>query len=113
MVTVNELLNIPEFKVKNLPDSAKDKEIGSIYCCDLLSIAMSKMTDKAAWVTVMSNLNTLAVASLSDVSVVILAESVAMDDAMLAKAEQQEIAVLWTELPVFDAALKIKELTDK
>ena len=70
---------------------------------------MSKMTEAAAWVTVMSNLNTLAVASLSDVACVVLAEGVAVEETMLQKAVQQEITVLRTELPIFDAALKIQK----
>jgi len=109
MIKVSDLLEIEDFKIKNMPEGGGDREVGSIYCCDLLSIAMSKMTDSAAWVTVMSNMNTLAVASLTDVSCVVLAEGVAMDDAMLEKAKQQDITVLWTELSIFDAAMKIKE----
>ena len=109
MLKVSELLKMDCFTVKNLPEGGGDREIGSIYCCDLLSIAMSKMTEAAAWVTVMSNLNTLAVASLSEVACVVLAEGVAVEEAMLQKAVQQEITVLWTELPIFDAALKIQK----
>jgi predicted transcriptional regulator len=98
--------NFP-FKVLNSSESADEKEIGSVYCCDLLSIAMSRMSEEAAWVTVMSNLNTLAVASLTDVSCVILAEGVAVEDNMLSKAKEQGIALFSTELPVFEAASMI------
>jgi hypothetical protein len=92
------------FKILNGPESSAEKNIGSVYCCDLLSIAMSRMTEDAAWVTVMSNMNTLAVASLTDVSCVILAEGVTADEGMLNKAKEQGIALFSTELPVFEAA---------
>ena len=50
------------------------------FCCDLLSIAMGQAPSGSAWVTVMSNLNTLAVASLADVACVILAENAQTDN---------------------------------
>ena len=65
------------------------------------------MPEGAAWVTVMSNLNTLAVASLTEAACVIIAEGAAIDEPVREKAKQQDITLLSTELPVFDAALKI------
>ncbi len=112
-MTVKEVADKFPFKVLNSSENTDKKEIGSVYCCDLLSIAMSKMTDEAAWVTVMSNMNTLAVASLTDVSCVILAEGVAVEDNMLAKAKEQEIALFSTELPVFEAAMMIGKAIGK
>ncbi|MCR5585059.1 MAG: hypothetical protein K6F63_06485 [Lachnospiraceae bacterium] len=104
---VKEISGKFPFKVLNSAENADEKEIGSVYCCDLLSIAMSRMSEEAAWVTVMSNLNTLAVASLTDVSCVVLAEGVAVEDNMLAKAKEQGIALFSTDLPVFEAAMMI------
>ena len=101
------------FKVLNASEEADEKDIGSIYCCDLLSIAMSRMSEQAAWVTVMSNMNTLAVASLTDVSCVILAEGVAADEAMITKAKEQEIALFSTDLPVYEAASMIGKAIGK
>lgn len=85
------------------------KPISKVFCCDLLSIAMSKAPADAAWVTVMGNRNTLAVASLADVSCIILAEGVLLSPEDLACASDQGITVLSTELPVFDAGLKMQE----
>ena len=86
---------------------AESTEVTGTYCCDLLSVAMSRVPEGAAWVTVMSNLNTLAVASLTEAACVILAEGAAIEETVAAKAKEQEITLLSTELPVFDAALKI------
>lgn len=89
-----------------------EREISRIFCCDLLSIAMSKAPADSVWVTVMGNRNTLAVASLADVACIVLAEGVSLDESTLAKAEEEGIAVLATDLPVFDAALKIYQAGD-
>jgi predicted transcriptional regulator len=112
-MTVKEIAEKCAFKILNSAESADAKEIKSVYCCDLLSIAMSRMSEEAAWVTVMSNMNTLAVASLTDVSCVILAEGVAVEDNMLAKAKEQEIALFSTDLPVFEAAMMIGKALGK
>ena len=77
------------------------------FCCDLLSIAMGRAPEGCAWVTVMGNMNTLAVASLADAACVIMAEGAALDEAARKKAADQEITVLETEEPIFEAALAV------
>jgi hypothetical protein len=103
---VNELLNSGDFKVLNEGDNP-DREISVPYCCDLLSVAMGRMPADSAWVTVMGNVNTLAVATLADAACIILAEGSNLDEPALKKAREQGITVFLTELPIFDAALII------
>lgn len=101
-----DLLESEAFKVVNEGDNL-DREIKQPYCCDLLSIAMGRMPAASAWVTVMANVNTLAVATLADASCIVLAEGSKLDAAAMSKAKEQGITVLETELPIFDAALHI------
>ena len=75
-----------------------------VYCCDLLSLAMSKAPTGGVWVTVMNNINTIAVAALCDVSAVILAEGVVPDENMIARAEEEGIALFSSSLAVFETA---------
>ncbi len=103
-MVVKDLVNLEKF-TPLCPMS--DKEITKVFCCDLLSIAMGKAPSGSAWVTVMANINTLAVASLTDVACVILAEGVSIDDSLIEKAKEEEIAVFKTDLPIFEAALLI------
>jgi len=103
---VNDLVEMKVFKLVNEGNNM-NREISGTYCCDLLSIAMGRMPAGSAWVTVMSNINTLAVAALADASCVILAEGCHLDTAGVAKAKEQGITVFETELPVFDAALVV------
>ena len=106
-MNVIELIEKTGFSVIHVAEGAEKTEITKAYCCDLLSIAMSRVPEGAAWVTVMSNLNTLAVASLTEAACVIIAEGSAIDGPVREKAKQQDITLLSTELPVFDAALKV------
>jgi len=105
-MTVEELIKTKEFEVLNEGENL-NREITVPYCCDLLSIAMGKMPKGAAWVTVMANVNTLAVAALADAACVILAEGNRLDETAAIKAKEQGITVMYTDLPVFEAALRI------
>ncbi len=95
-----------EFEILNEGISL-DREVTEPYCCDLLSIAMGRMPQGAAWVTVMANINALAVAALAEAACIILAEGSALDESAMEKAKEKGITVLKTELPVFSAALLI------
>lgn len=107
MLTVKEYIEKTGYEVINIGDDSK--EITDVFCCDLLSIAMAKAPASSVWVTVMGNVNTLAVSVLTDVSCVVLAEGITLDEAASAQAKKQEITVLRTEQPVFHAALQANE----
>ncbi len=108
-------MNINQLISKNIFTLANDGGNGNFsiakpFCCDLLSIAMGKAPAGCVWVTVMGNSNTLAVASLAEAACIIFAEGITLDDAALNKAKEHNITVMYTELPIFDAALKVHQL---
>lgn len=90
-------------------NKALSREIETGFCCDLLSLAMAKAPENGLWFTVMGNLNSVAVASLTDVSAIVLCQGVKMDSDGLAKAVSEDIAILETELPIFDAVCRTAE----
>ncbi len=108
-MTIKELLDQNIFTVVCEGEDL-DRTVEHVFCCDLLSIAMSRGIENAAWVTVMGNINTLAVMNLTDMAFIVLAEGVHMDEAGLAKAKDEGYTVLSTDKPVFDAALEIYNL---
>jgi hypothetical protein len=55
----------------------------------------------------MSNINTVAVATLADVSCILLAEGVVPDDDMINVAKAKGVNILSTNLPAYEAAIKI------
>ncbi|HWT26747.1 MAG TPA: hypothetical protein VN131_02305 [Mobilitalea sp.] len=105
-MTVNELFQMGDFKVLN-EGANPERIISEPYCCDLLSVAMAKMPAGAAWITVMGNINTLAVATLTDAACIILSEGGNLDEPALSKAKEKGVTVLFTELPIFKAALTV------
>ncbi len=102
---LQNILDLPGCQV--LVKGDPERTLSRVFCCDLLSIAMGKAPADGVWVTVMGNKNTLAVASLADVACIILAEGVTLDGGTLAQAEKEKIAIMYTQLPVFDTALAV------
>jgi len=105
-MTIKNLIDSGLFQVINAGDS-QDTEILDVFCCDLLSIAMGRGIEGAAWVTVMGNINTLAVMTLTDMACIVLAEGARLDEPGLAKAQSEGFTVLRTEEPIFKTALRI------
>jgi serine kinase of HPr protein (carbohydrate metabolism regulator) len=108
-MTVKELIEKNIFQLVNEGENL-NQEITDPYCCDLLSVAMGKAPRGAVWVTVMANMNTLAVAALTDVACIILAEGVLPDEQTVNKAKEQGITVLAAGEPVFETSLQIYQL---
>lgn len=87
--------------------SGADREALGCYCGDLLSWVMGRAKADDVWLTVMGNINAIAVATLADVSAIVLVEDAALDAEALARANQQEVAVYTTSLPAYETALQI------
>lgn len=105
-MTVEELIQKNLYEVISNGNHT-DSIIEDIFCCDLLSIAMSKAPAGCVWVTVMANVNTLAVASLTEAACIILAEDVRMDKETIQKAKSQGITVLSTKQSVYHTAKQV------
>jgi hypothetical protein len=93
-----------DFTVVNKSSEADDITLTKVYCCDLLSFAMARNPAGSVWITVMGNVNTMGVVSLTEGGCVILAENAALDPAAEQKAIERDITVVKTALPVFEAA---------
>lgn len=104
-MTVQQLANAAQFNILTMPDP--DREVNGAYMCDLLSWVMGRAQCDNIWITIMSNINVVAVASLSDVSCVLLAEDVTLDDEVLNTAKEKGINILSTPLAAYEAAIKV------
>lgn len=102
-MTVNELSAMPGFKVVALPEG--EREINGVYIGDLLSWVMGRAKADNAWITIMSNINIVAVASLADVACIILAEGVELDSAVRDTANAKGINILTAEMPAYETAM--------
>lgn len=99
---VSELASIEGFGTIALPDG--EREISGVYIGDLLSWVMGRAKADDAWITIMSNINIVAVASLADVACIILAEGVQLDVAVTETARSKGVNVLSCSMPAYEVA---------
>ena len=103
---VSELAEALDLKVITDKNFA-DREVDGCYVGDLLSWVMGRARQDCAWITIMSNINIVAVAALVDMACIILAEGVAVDDEVIKKADSQGIIILSTEKNCYETAVAI------
>ena len=60
---------VEKLNLKVLVEGDMDREITGGYCGDLLSWVMGRAKADDAWITIMTNINFVAVASLADTGV--------------------------------------------
>ena len=108
-MTVAELKEKCGFDAAVMPDP--EREVAGGYAGDLLSWVMGRAQADCAWITIMSNVNVLAVASLADVACVILSEGVILDEEILATASEKGINVLMSPLPTYETAVSLYRAT--
>lgn len=90
--------------------SKPEREIDGVYIGDLLSWVMGRASSGDAWITIMSNVNILAVASLADVSCIILAEGVSIEEDVLETAKQKGINILSSNVSIYDTAVYLSSI---
>ena len=86
------------------------REITGGYCGDLLSWVMSRAQSGDAWVTIMTNINVVAVASLTDCACVILAEDSLPDAQVIERAELQEVNLFVSEQASYEVCAALGKL---
>lgn len=107
-MTVKEF--IEKCNLKILVSGELDREIKDCYIGDLLSWVMGRAPEDSAWLTVMGNINSIAVATLADVSCIVLVENAALDGEAKAKAEMHGVTILSTELNSYALAKELSKL---
>lgn len=100
-MTVNDLIQKLNATACVLADG--NREVTGGYAGDFLSYVMARAPGGSAWFTVMTNINVAAVATLSDVAVVVVCENCEPDITLLDKAADNGINVIKTGLDIFSA----------
>ncbi|WZL74679.1 DRTGG domain-containing protein [Clostridiaceae bacterium 35-E11] len=91
-------------------ESEISKEIKGLYCCDLLSWVMAHAKQGDAWITVQTHMNIVAVASLLELSCIIIPENIEVEEDTIEKANEENIPILTTELSSYQIFCKMYEL---
>ena len=89
-----------------------DKPFLGVYTGDLLSRAMSRVEFDCVWVTIMSNVNVVAVATLTEPAAIVLAEDVVLQEDALSAARENGLTVLSSPLSAYEICVAIAQLSE-
>ncbi len=106
-MTVKELAQILEAEI--LVSGEQENAVRGGYTGDLLSWVMGRAQPGDALITVMGNVNAVAVAVLAEISCIILAEGAALDEQAKERAEQQGVSVLRSDKNGYELSVLLHE----
>lgn len=91
-------------------ESSLDRDVDWCYCSDLLSDVMANSAKNSVWITMQTHHNTIAVATLVGLSAILVSRGAVPNEDTIEKATRENIPVLTTKLPTFEAAGRLYSL---
>lgn len=104
-----EKLNLSIFSGKE----ALSKPVTGGYTSDLLSDVMGHAGSGQVWITLQTHKNVVAIASLKELSAIILVKGYKPDDEMLSQSIAERIPVLGTTLETFEITGRVFMLLNR
>ena len=109
-MTVNALCDLLDARVLC---GETDKTFLGVYAGDFLSRAMSRVEFDCIWVTIMANVNVIAVATLTEPAAIVLAEDVVLQEDALKAARDNGLTVLTSPMSAYEICVAIGRLTEE
>lgn len=100
-MTVKDIAEALNLKVYS-GSAGLNKEVTGGYTSDLLSDVMGNAQAGNIWITLQTHVNVMAVATLKDISAVILVKGLEPEVNTLAQSNNEEIPILGTNMQTFE-----------
>ena len=98
---LQDIIDSISLKVET-PSADLNREVKGAYVSDMMSDVMGNAKDGFLWITIQVHLNIIAVASLKNLSGIILVNSRVPAEDTLKKAIDEKIPIMTTPLSAFD-----------
>jgi hypothetical protein len=98
---LQEIIDSLSLKVEN-PSANLNREVNGAYVSDMMSDVMGNAKDGFIWITIQVHVNVIAVASLKNLSGIILVNNRVPAEDTLKKAIAENIPIMTTPLSAFD-----------
>lgn len=107
-MTVAEM--IEKMGLETISGGDTSREVTGGYCGDLLSWVMGRAQAGNVWITVMGNVNAIAVSVLADTACILLPENSPLDEEAGQSAEKHNVTVLRSEKTAYQLAAELSRL---
>ena len=102
---------IKELDLVKITDSFDENtEFTGVYIGDLLSLVMSRAKQGDIWITIQTHINVVAVADLLDLSAILVAEGMEIDEDTIIKANDLGLPILQSQMSAYELACGINRL---
>ena len=100
---VKELVEKLNLKVLS-GEKGLEREIDGCYISDLLSDVMGNAMEGNIWITLQTHKNVMAVASLKEMSCIILVKNLVPNEETIEQSNDEDLPILQTSLPTYEIA---------
>lgn len=104
---INSIIDFLNLKIFS---SGKEKLVENGYTSDLLSVVLAKAPKKSLWITVQKHLNIVAVATIRELTGIIICNNLIPDEEVIKKASEEGLWLLGTDLDSFTISGKLYKL---
>ncbi len=108
-MTVKDVVDALNLKVYSGQEGLGNPVTGG-YTSDLLSDVMGNAPAGSVWITLQTHVNVMAVATLKDLSAVILVKGLQPEPNTVAQSDNERIPILGTDLQAFEISGKLYHL---
>lgn len=84
--------------------AGKEKIVENGYTSDLLSVVLAQAPKKSLWITVQRHINIIAIATIRELTGIIICNKLIPDDEVIEKAKEEGIWLLGSELDPFNVS---------
>lgn len=91
-------------------EEALQNKVTGGYSSDLLSDVMGHIDEGMLWITMQTHQNIVAIATLKDISAVVIVNGASPDEETIRKGREENVILLGTSLSSFDIGGKIYQL---
>jgi predicted transcriptional regulator len=106
---ITDIIQVLDLKVIS-GHNGLSNEISGGYVSDLLSDVMGNAKEGQVWITLQTHQNVVAIASLKDISAIILVKGSFPEEDTIEKSNTENVPVLCTDLDTFSIAGRLYEL---
>lgn len=101
---------IDKLELEKVSIDSLDREVEGAYIGDLLSNVMAKAEGDMLWITIQGHPNVVAVALLTGVTAVIVAENFQIEEAAIKRAEEEGVNLLRSSKTAYQLASELAKL---
>jgi hypothetical protein len=109
-MNLEKIIESLQAQVLTSPGDFTHRMVSSGYASDLLSCVLTGAASGGIWLTLQSHMNIVAVASMLDLSAVIITSGSEPEPETIARANEQGVILLATSLSTFEAVGRLWEL---